>query len=330
MRASERSQGTAFAGTPFSTALDGPANVGRDLSFGELDFGFALSGRARLIGGTRSSTLEQNGLLMFGAEQSAGAWDIDTEGYELGFELAALPNLVVAAGWSTETRDTTYSRTDSAATLVERNSTDRDGYFARLVFNTSRGLEITASVEDNSIDDPFTLASATANQRYKLSVRQRWDSGWSLTGSYRRTDVDNDTSGWATDTDQAAVRVAYRRERLQASVGYTGVDVARSIDQRVTAGTRQDLVVIAYDADTTFTDATARWTINPTLIVGGEIRQYDNRGSWLLARDDLRAFLDIALGADYTLQIAYRDLDYTEAFDSYDAQILELSVRLNW
>jgi hypothetical protein len=200
-----------------------------------------------------------------------------------------------------------------------------------VVFNTSQGFEITASVEDNSIDDPFTLASANANQRYKVSVRQRWDNGWSLTGSYRRTDVDNDTSGWATDTEQAAVRVAYRRDRLQTSVGYTGVDVARSIDQRVTAGTRQDLVVIAYDADTAFTDATARWTINPTLTVGGDIRHYDNRGSWPLTRDDLRAFLDIALGTDYTLQIAYRDLDYTEdAFDSYAAQILELGVRLNW
>lgn len=331
MQASERSRGTTFTGAPFSTDFTGPAEVGRDIDFSEVDLGFAISDRVQVIGGARRSTLRQSGLLMFGPDQGAGAWNIDTDGLEVGIQVAPAPNLVVAAGWSTETRDTVHSYVLNAATLAERGSTDRDGYFARLLFNTSQGLEITASIEDNSIDDPFSLASATANQRYKVSVRQRWDSGWSVTGSYRRTDVDNATSGWAADTEQTAIRLAWQREGLHVSGGYTGVDVARSIAQRVLAGTRQDLFVIGYDSDAAFVDAAARWTMNRKLTLGGELRQYDNRGSFPLARDDWRGFLDVALSTDYTLQISYRGIDYAEdAFDSYDAEILEIALRLNW
>ena len=65
--------------------------------------------------------------------------------------------------------------------------------------------------------------------------------------------------------------------------------------------------------------------------IGGDLRAYDNPGSFALTRDDLRAFLDIRMGEDYRLQIAYRDLDYVEdAYDAYDAAILELAFGLRW
>ena len=116
-------------------------------------------------------------------------------------------------------------------------------------------IEVSASIEDNSIDDPFTLASATENRRYKLSIRQRWDNGLSLTGSYRRTDVENGASGWAADTEQTAVRMSYRNTRFLVSGGYTAVETARSMDQLVTAGFRQNLFLIGYSADSSFADA---------------------------------------------------------------------------
>jgi hypothetical protein len=331
MRASERSLGTNFAGVPASSDVSGPADVGRDIEIGTLDFGWTIGERARLVGGTRSSTLEQSGTLLFGADEGAGAWDIDTDGFELGVEVAVLPNLVATAGWSTETRETTYSHALNAAAVSEFSSTDRDGYFARLLFNTGQGFEVTASIEDQSIDDPFTLATASGSRRYGLRLRRRWDNGISVSGNHKRTDVENDLSAWSADTEQTDLRISYRRDRLDLSGGYGRVDVTRAVDRLVTAGTRQDLFAIAYEAESEFVDASARWELNSRFAVGGDLRSYDNRGSFAIARDDLRAFLDVKLSRDYTLQIQYRDLDYSEdSFDAYDAEILEVAVRLDW
>ncbi len=48
-------------------------------------------------------------------------------------------------------------------------------------------------------------------------------------------------------------------------------------------------------------------------------------------RDDLRAFVGVRLTEDYTLEVAYREFDYLEdVFDDYDAEILELALRLDW
>ena len=217
------------------------------------------------------------------------------------------------------------------AQSASRIVTDRDGFFARARYETDQGLELTASIEENSIDNPFALASATDNIRYKLGIRHRWDNGVSLTGSHRRTDVENDNSGWASDTEQTAIRLSYRDARLQVSGGFTSVDTARSVDQLVTAGFRQDLFLISYTADSTFLDASARWLVNDTISIGGEVRRYENDGSFVLDRDDFRAFVDVRLTDDYSLEFAYREFDYLEdTFDDYDAEILEVAVRLDW
>ncbi len=331
MNASEMSEGNTFTGVPFATDISGGAVIGRDLDFDEIDFKFNVNEKIRLVGGVRSSSLDQRGFLAFGAEDGAGAWDIDTDGFEIGAEFAARENLVISLGISNEERDSTGSHAFAGAQSADRVVTDRDGYFARVLYETENGLELSGSVEENSVDNPFALASATDNRRYKISIRHRWDNGFSLTGSHRRTDVENDNSGWAIDTEQTAVRLAYRDARLQVSGGYTAVDTARSIDQLVAAGFRQDLFVIRYTADSSFIDTSARWVVNDNLAIGGDIRRYENGGSYALDRDDFRAFAGFRLSDDYTLEIAYRELDYLEdIFDDYDAEILELAIRLNW
>jgi hypothetical protein len=109
------------------------------------------------------------------------------------------------------------------------------------------------------------------------------------------------------------------------------VDTSRSVDQLVTAGFRQDLFLISYTADSTFVDASARWLVNDTISIGGEVRRYENDGSFVLDRDDFRAFVDVRLTDDYSLEFAYREFDYLEdTFDDYDAEILEVAVRLDW
>jgi len=331
LQGSEQAAGTTFAGAPFATSRSGPGAVGRDIEIVDLDLGFAVTERVRLIGGARRSMLEQDGELTIGADVGASDWDIATDGFEVGAEIAIASVVVVAAGWSNESRATTYGWAYNTRAAGEEIDTDRAGYFARLMVNLAGGLELKASVDDDSIDDPFTLASPTASRRYKLGARQRWSNGLSLAGNYRQTDVDNDRSNWAADTEQADIRLVYQRPRLQLSAGYTRITLARSVEQSVTAGTRVTVFTIDYAADSTFADASARWQLNDRLAIGGDLRSYANRGSFALTRDDNRAFLDVRVGSDYWVQLAYRDLDYVEdAYDAYDAGILELMFGVGW
>jgi len=332
MQANESSQGTTFNGVPFTSTLQGPAVVGRDITVGDFGFGYALGERIRVIGSARHNRLSQDGGITYGTSIGTGTWGIDTDGWEAGFEYAVTSAILVSAGWSTETRTDDRSWTlDTDSSIDTGEKTSRDGYFARLLMHRTGGLELTASVETNTINDPFALASPTASHRYKVGLKRRFSNGLSINGSYRKTDVDNSNSGWLADTKQADVRVLYQRNRLQVSAGYSEIDLKRSIDQLVTAGTVQRLFLIDYAADSALWDASARWQINSRYSIGGELRAYDNYGSFRLARDDRRAFLDVALGMSYALRVSYRNLDYREdAYDNYDARLLEVALRVRW
>jgi len=325
----EQASGTSASGAPFATSRSGPGTVGRDTETVDAALGFALTERVRLVSAARRSTLEQTGELTIGANVGASAWDIETDGYEIGAELALSSVVTIAAGWSSESRSTTYGWVFDADTAGRDADTDRTGYFARLMLDLASGLELTASVEDNSIDDPFTLASPTSSTRYKATARWRWSSGLSLSANYRRTDVDNDISDWLADTEQADARLTYQRPRLRVSGGYTRIDLERAVQQAVAAGARVTVFAIDYAAESSFRDASARWEVSDRFAIGGDLRSYDNRGSFRITRDDFRAFFDVKIGDQYSLRVAYRDLEYVEdAYDAYDAKILELAFGL--
>lgn len=327
----ESSAGTDFAGTPFMTDLSGAADVSRDSEVAGLDFGYRVGPRTRLTAATRRSRLDQTGRSRFGADRGDGDWRVETDGIEIGAEHALGRNLIVAGGWSGESRDVEYAQSLNAPGVATLEQTDRDGYFLRLRYATEGGAEISAAIEDNSIDDPFTLASPTESRRYKASYRQSWDNGLSLAGSFKRTDVANDRSGWAADTREADIRLAYRTEVFEVSAGLTDVDLDREIDQLVTAGTRQELYAITYSADAGFADVTLRGRLNPRIAIGGSFRRYENRGSFPLDRDDWRIFLELDMTSEFALAIRYRGIDYVEdGFDDYEADLLELAVRTSW
>jgi hypothetical protein len=332
MQANESSAGTAFDGTPFTSTLAGPAAVGRDITVADFNFGYSVGDRVRVVGSARLSSLSQDGGITYGPDVGAGSWDIDTDGWEAGFEYAVSSTILVSAGWSSEKRTDDRSWVlDTTSSVDTGEQTTRDGYFARLLVRMTGGVELTASIEDNDINDPFALASPSASRRYKVGVKRRWDNGISINGSYRKTDVENDAAGWLADTKQADARVLYQHDRLQVSAGYSQIRVDRSITQLVTAGTVQAVFPIDYSADSTLKDASTRWRINDRYTLGGELRAYDNAGSFDLSRDDRRAFLDVGLGKTYVLRVAYRNLDYKEdAYDNYDARLLEVALRVRW
>jgi hypothetical protein len=325
----EQAGGTSAAGVPFATSRSGPGTVGRDIEIVDAAVRFSFTERVHLVSAARRSRLEQTGDLAIGANVGASVWDIATDGYEIGAELALSSVVTITAGWSRESRSTTYGWTFDAVAAGRDVETHRAGYFARLMLELASGLEVTASVEDNSIDDPFTLASPTSSTRYKATARWRWDNGLSLSANYRRTNVDNDVSSWLADTEQADARLIYQRPRLRLSGGYTRIDLDRSVQQAVTAGARVTLFAIDYAAQSSFRDASGRWEVGDRFAIGGDLRAYDNRGSFGIARDDYRAFFDVRIKDQYSLQAAYRDLEYVEdAYDAYDATILEVAFGL--
>ena len=99
----------------------------------------------------------------------------------------------------------------------------------------------------------------------------------------------------------------------------------------MTAGTRALSFVIDYETAAMLRDASARWQTNERFAVGGEARTYDAHGSVRVSHDDLRVYGELAIGGDYAVQVAVRNVDYTEdAFDAYDAEILEVALRFRW
>ena len=329
--ASEASAGTDFTGAPFTTDLQGTGRIGRDVESFGLDFGFAIGERARLIASHRSNTLEQDGGLNLGGEQGTGTWNIETDAFELGAEIVLAARTVVTAGWSAERRDAGLYRLVGGASTFEQTKTERDGFFARLRHRTENGLQVTASIEDNSIDDPYALAAPSDSERYRVALDYTFDNGIGIQGSHQRTDVANDASGWLADTDQTNIRLRYTKPRTMLSVGLSRIDIAREISQLVTGGTLQVLFPIAYAADAQLRDISVRRVLTDRLTMGGSIRTYENRGSYALDRDDNRVFAEIGLSDAWELLVSYRQVDYTEdAWDAYDAEILELRLRLSW
>lgn len=331
MAGGEHAEGIGFNGEPFSTDTEGTASIGRDIELGEVGFGYGVNERLRVTGNVRHLTLEQRGALLFGGDAGSGLWDVETTGAEAGVELVASSSIVVSVGLSSESRDVARASSLASTELDAGQRTQRDGFFTRLTYNGGGGLEIVASIEDDDIDDPYTLASPDASRRYRIRGRHRWDNGLSLSASLRRDDVENAASGWDADTTQANVRLAYGTDALDLSLGLTRIDLGRRIDQLVTGGFRQDLFEIDYDADARFVDGHARWQLNDKLALGGSFRLYENEGSFPLERDDLRGFVELELTEEYLLQVRYRDIEYDEdRFDDYDARLLELALGMRW
>lgn len=331
MAASERSLGTRFSGAPLLTDLSGQGDTSRDLDQFGVDVRFSVGRRAAVVANARSSALDQQGISLLGASQGRGEWEIDTDGLEVGAELAVAARMTFSAGFSMESRDLVHGASLNGAVVPELHSTDRDGYFARLRFVGDNGLALTASVEDNSIDDPFALAAPSATRRYRITLRYDWDNGLGIRAGAQRTDVENDTSGWAADTDQFDLRLNYRWSRLDLSAGWTDIDLERAVDRLLTGGSVQVPFPVAYAANARQRDLSLRWLATDRLTLGGSFGSYDNRGSFPLERDDHRAWVSYALNQSYTIEARYRDVDFAEdAFDGYDADIVELAFRLDW
>ncbi len=331
----ERSQGTDFLGVPFTRNFQGDGAIDQDRLLVDLNGSYGLTERVGVFAGIRLSRLDQSGDSSFGSgadlEEAVSDWEIDGLRFETGVELALRRDMLLAVGWTTERRDVDSRQANEEQADLADVDSDSDGYFLRWSYRPTRRLDLFASVEDNSVDDPFTLASPTDSTRYRLRGRYRWDSGVSLSGGYLRSDRDNDNSGWKAETEQFDLRLSYRGGPFTLSAGVSRIELVRSVDALVVGGFASRLFAIDYGADADFADIAGTWQLNRSLSVGASARRYDNSGSFAVERDDARLFLRGLLGSGYQWGVEYRRIDFREGgIEEFDADIVELSAGLRW
>ena len=331
LQTQERTQGLDYLGVPFVTDVAGSGDADRDTEHYHLALGYRLHERVRVIASGRRNTLDQTSTLRAGPSQGDGAWKMRSNGFETGVELAIIRGLNLSAGWVTESRDTEFVQESADFLDAADVKTTRDGYYFDLAYRPDARLTLGLSFEDDSIDDPFTLASPTDSQRLRVHGRYRWPNGTSVSASYRYRELENERSGWDSRNGQATVRLTHTATNWQIALGASWIDLNREIEQRVVGGFRQDLFAIEYAADASYVDGSVRWNAAERLTFGGSFRSYDNDGSFEAERDEVSAFAEFALPRHYSVELGYRNVDFAEEdLESFDADIWEVKLRLRW
>jgi hypothetical protein len=329
--ASERSQGIGANGLPFTDSASGSGDIDRDADLFDLDLTYVINDRFAVIGGYFYRNLDQSGLFTYRDEPNRGRWDVETNGFEAGLEVTLSPELTFTGGLRVETRDVSFGHSEDADFVTEDESTDHDGYFASLGWRPSNLFYVSVDYEDDSFDDPFTLASPTDRSRVRARGQVNLKNGFWGSASFALTDYENGNSGWDASTQQILGRVGYRKDRFEGSLGYSAVEIDRFVDFAVPA--IPTLPARDYTAESDFLDALARFRVTDAFLLGAEARLYENDGSFGVERDDYRLFGEYQLASGLLYRASYRTIDYNEKdfnFDDYDADIIDFGVGLTW
>ncbi|MEE9179759.1 MAG: hypothetical protein V3U22_02600, partial [Vicinamibacteria bacterium] len=105
------------------------------------------------------------------------------------------------------------------------------------------------------------------------------------------------------------------------------------VDQTINPAGNPFLIPILFKADSNFVDGRFRWRFLPKWRLGGDLRFYDNKGSFAVKRNDLRAYVEVTVAERYLLNFGYRWVDYVEkvhGFNDYDAKVVEGSIGYIW
>lgn len=344
VEADEESQGTSFTGAPFTTDLSGNGEIERELDLFDVDVSYLVTDRVALVGGVYQRSLDQRGDFVFGGDLRLGGWEVETTGLEAGVEFSATSAVTLTGGVRWEDREVEHDAIEGAEPgegldLEEGTDTEHTGFFGILAYRpVGSPFDLVAEVDSSSYDDPFTLTSPTDRLRWKLRASYGLGAGFSLAGTYVANTSENDDANWEATYDKANLRLAYNADGLNASLGYSLIDIERDVDQTVVTlpgfGGGQELFFpILYEAESDIIDGRLRWKASESWILGGSFQLYENDGSFGIERDDLRVFADYLFPEGYTVGLAYRMVDYDEElvnFDDYDADIIEASIGYRW
>ncbi|MBV1905240.1 MAG: hypothetical protein KUG75_04125 [Pseudomonadales bacterium] len=327
MRASERTLGTGFTGAPLNQALQGLGSADRDSQQYFISTDYSVTDNIHISASLREYTLDQDTSILFDGIGEQSDWKIKNDRLTLGIDARIANNWTLAAGWSRQTQNVDSQKAANFSNIEKRKN---NGFWTKINYRPNRQLNFTLSVEDNSINDPFTSTSPTNTQRYRARVRFRHGE-WRLMASHSRRFRDNDKAGWDFDSKQTDIHISHTSEHLTLQAGLSLVDLNHSIDQVVTGGFRQDLFAIDYDSDANFWNGTVRWHATSQLNLIAEYRNYQNKGSLKVSREDISTALQYALSQSFQLTLKYRHSDFSEEpMEAFNSDIWEIVLGYQW
>ncbi|MGH9461714.1 MAG: hypothetical protein ACRD1X_10890 [Vicinamibacteria bacterium] len=339
--ASENSSGIDDEGLPFETDVVGSGGLQRDTRWFDGDVSYLVNERVSVVGSLWSNALDQEGDFTFGEAVGLNRWDISTTGVEGGIQFAAAEHVTITGGLRYESRTVDWDQSEDEPLEIRTQETSHTGLFAVLSWTPRPTFNVNAEAETGSYDDPFTLASPSSRFRARLQANYHFDNGAYLAAMYigRRLENDDRPEGqlssdpnWNADRDNVNARVGYRRGGMDASAGYSFVRATNSVEQTL-AIDEPFLFPISFVSDANFVDGRFFWAFDPVWRAGGDLRFYDNDGSFPLKRNDLRVYAEATLANGYLVNVGYRYIDYEEktyGFNNYDANIVEASIGYVW
>jgi hypothetical protein len=241
-----------------------------------------------------------------------------------------------------ESRKVDFGEAQNAEPELQSRDTSHTGVFLATNWRPRRLFNLNAELETGKYNDPFTLTSPTDRLRFRVQVNVNRADGVYVTATYIGHRLKNDErppggltpSDWESDRDHLNARVGYREDKLDVSAGYALVRVSHDVDQTINPETTSPfLIPVHYKADSKFIDGRIRWRLLPEWRLGGDLRFYDNEGSFAVRRNDWRAYLEVTVYERYLLNLGYRRVDYVEklrGFNDYDANIVEGSIGYTW
>lgn len=338
--ANESSAGFGFNGSLYETDVSGAGEIERDTRWIDFDASYLATDWLSVVFGLWSNELDQKGDFTFGQALGLNSWDVATTGVELGVQYAGTEHVTLTGGFRSESRTVDYGQSQNQPPAIRTQETTHDGFFLAGSWTPLRALSVNGEYETGSYNDPFTLVSPTSRSRLRLQGMYKHELGvyGGLTYVRRRLTNDDRPPGqlssdpnWNADRDQLNLRGGYRGYGVDASVGYASVQATNSVNQTIVVG-QPTLFPILFESDASFFDTRFKWDVLPLLRFGGDLRFYDNEGSYALTRDDWRIYVEVTFD-DYLVNIGYRSVDYAETmfgFNNYDASMLEASIGYVW
>jgi hypothetical protein len=349
---------TTLDGGGISAIATGEGSFTRKINLYDFDLTWMLTNRLAVVGEVRYNTFGQTGLMTNEDGTAAPDFGFKTLGVEGGLQIRLFPRFTLTGGYRYEKRtltnaggevqlnegEETESANEPLETVTYANATVRKGLYGNLRWDL-KNLKLTLDYQHGNYDDPFTLISPTATDRFRATLRYQMMKGFSISATYLSSRTTNEIPGgvnfrviytddnysdlWKSSNDQFSLRLGYTASSFNASVGYSLINFKTDSNRLVaynpywTGPGGAFAWNIHYQGKSTLLDAAAGLTLDANWKVGAAINSYKNEGFWPLERTTLKAYVEYAFKGGFVSQLGYR-------YYNYSAGILEISFGYRW